>query len=179
LPATGLNALRRIVDNLLRLILLGVIYGERLPFLFAGAMFRGRNRAGAARFVRLDDRLSRCFSPLQACLEIRGRRRLRRREVIFQGPPPLGMLFVQSSRRFLELLLSAREFRRQRRRQHPFVLSTPVGKLLQSLHQLQFTAGGKTSFVHAWQSRCIWSTSCDIRAMESKASLTTGPRGSK
>jgi hypothetical protein len=51
------------------------------------------------------------------------------------------MLFVQTPRRFFKILLSAREFRRKRGRQHPFVLSTPVGKLLQSLHQLQFTAG--------------------------------------
>ena len=113
------------------------------------------------------------------------------------------MLLVEPIGRVLELPLGLANLRVKRRGEDPLLVGALVGELLQLLHQLQFAAGGE-AVRHGFGSRTLGSTiavgrwsawrkqlinsrtrgACGrptgaMRVIESSASLTTGPRGSK
>ena len=141
--AAGLKTLCRFVEQLLRLVLVRLIDGVRLPLRFFRMMLGGGEGGGASVVVGFDRDLERRVSLADGVVVSGGGRLLRSGKFVLQRAGQQRVLFVQTLGRCFEFFLGVRELRADCGGQDPLVAGAFVGQLLQVLHQFEFATGGE------------------------------------
>ncbi len=144
-----LNTLAGLFQGLLGRVLGSIEDGHRFPLFFlVFAFLHQRMLLMAGSDLILFGR-EICGVFRLGVAQLLSRREFGIGEIILQATTLLGKILGQLVERGLRFLFGGGKFRGECRRQTCFFRGTRIGQLLQTLHQLQFAAGGKLHVGHA------------------------------